>query len=481
MIDQGMAVPYSEPEKEVMSKTGDRCIVATQYQWFLNYGEDEWREFVRQHLSSNGFDCYNPQTQVELDRVVDWLKEWGCSRTQGLGTRLPWDDQFVIESLSDSTIYMAYYAVHHMLSSSIDGSVVGPLGVKPEDFTHDCWEFIYRKGQYPENCAIPHEKLCKLRNEFEYWYPMDLRCSGLDLIRNHLTMCLYNHAAIWADQNMMPKSFFCNGYVELNGEKMAKSTGNFITMKECIQKFGADATRLTVADAGDTLAKANFDERFADQRIKDLITMESWMTKTIKKMMTEDSALDFKDAKEQMDTWDRIFDNQINYSIEMTTQFYDEMKYKQAAKCAFFEMNSAKEEYMSAKGGKINPYVIMRFMEAQMVMLNPIVPHFAQFCWNHHIYPMFSKCQNYGKECKADLTEQPWPVPSAEIDHVIFDQLKYVKEVRSKVNEEHKTATSGGKKKKSQVKMEEVSVDHCVIFVETEYPEWKTKCVEIMR
>lgn len=33
-----------------------------------------------------------------------------------------------------------------------------------------------------------------MRKEFLYWYPMNLRCSGKDLIKNHLTMCLFNHA-----------------------------------------------------------------------------------------------------------------------------------------------------------------------------------------------------------------------------------------------------------------------------------------------
>lgn len=47
--------------------------------------------------------------------TLDWLTGWACSRTCGLGTILPWDDQFVIESLSDSTIYMAYYTVAHLL------------------------------------------------------------------------------------------------------------------------------------------------------------------------------------------------------------------------------------------------------------------------------------------------------------------------------------------------------------------------------
>jgi leucyl-tRNA synthetase len=68
--------------------------------------------------------------------ILDWLKEWGCSRTAGLGTELPWDDQFIVESLSDSTIYMAYYTVAHMLQGGVlDGSQTGPLGVKPEDLT----------------------------------------------------------------------------------------------------------------------------------------------------------------------------------------------------------------------------------------------------------------------------------------------------------------------------------------------------------
>lgn len=130
--------------------------------------------------------------------IIDWLKEWGCTRTQGLGTKLPWDNEFVIESLSDSTIYMAYYTVAGLLQGGVmDGSELGPLGIKAEDLTHQCWDFIFKKGAYPENCAVPEETLAKLRHEFEYWYPMDLRCSGKDLIRNHLTMSLYNHAAIW--------------------------------------------------------------------------------------------------------------------------------------------------------------------------------------------------------------------------------------------------------------------------------------------
>jgi len=48
-----------------------------------------------------------------------------------LGTRLPWDEQWLIESLSDSTIYMAYYTVAHLLQGgNLRGQGESPLGIR---------------------------------------------------------------------------------------------------------------------------------------------------------------------------------------------------------------------------------------------------------------------------------------------------------------------------------------------------------------
>ena len=44
---------------------------------------------------------------------------------------MPWDEQYLIEALSDSTIYMSYYTVCHLLhGGTVDGSQPGPLGIK---------------------------------------------------------------------------------------------------------------------------------------------------------------------------------------------------------------------------------------------------------------------------------------------------------------------------------------------------------------
>lgn len=154
------------------------------------------------------------------------------------------------------------------------------------------WNYIFKKGPYPEGSNIPEESLQKLRREFEYWYPLDMRASGKDLIRNHLTMSLYNHAAIWEDHAYMPRSFFCNGWVLINGKKMSKSEGNFLTVRDSIEKYGVDATRVALADAGDSLDDANFDELVANSAILRLYIFERWIYEELKKHVPSEG-LDF--------------------------------------------------------------------------------------------------------------------------------------------------------------------------------------------
>lgn len=83
----------------------------------------------------NNFYCNSEVLKNDLIYTIDWLKEWGLSRSFGLGTKLPFDKQYLIESLSDSTIYMAFYTIAHFLQGNLDGSEVGILGIKPEDLT----------------------------------------------------------------------------------------------------------------------------------------------------------------------------------------------------------------------------------------------------------------------------------------------------------------------------------------------------------
>ena len=109
--------------------------------------------------------------------------------------------------------------------------------------TQEVWDYIFfAESPLPERTNISKEALKAMRKEFQFWYPVDLRVSGKDLVPNHLTYFLYNHTAIWEDQpDMWPQGIRANGHLLLNGEKMSKSTGNFMTLTEAIDKFSGNS------------------------------------------------------------------------------------------------------------------------------------------------------------------------------------------------------------------------------------------------
>ncbi len=50
MIKAGEASVYFEPENLVVSRLGDECVVALCDQWYIPYGDEEWKKSIREHL-----------------------------------------------------------------------------------------------------------------------------------------------------------------------------------------------------------------------------------------------------------------------------------------------------------------------------------------------------------------------------------------------------------------------------------------------
>ena len=375
MIDAGDAVLYFEPESKVMSRTHDECVVAATDQWYLAYGEESWTTAVRKHvLESGDFDAYDPAALGRYEYVIGWLKEWACTRQFGLGTFLPWDPKWVIESLSDSTIYMAYYTIAHYLQGidNLEGDKSkSPEKIDPAHLTKDVFNYIYRNGAYPDGCQIPQEKLDKMRTEFRYWYPMNLRVSAKDLIPNHLTMALYNHAAIWEDEpGLWPRGYYCNGHVLVDAEKMSKSKGNFLMMNETIDKYTADATRFACADAGDTLDDANFSRETADSAILSLSNEETWINETL-------AANDLRtDGK--LNFMDKVLLNETTRLIEAAGSAFAKMQFRDGLQKGWFEMLLARNDYRAWCQDSDIPMhkdVVRTWAENVVVAICPICPH----------------------------------------------------------------------------------------------------------
>ena len=466
LIKKGEADTYFEPEGLVKNRMGEECVVALVDQWYVKYGTKEYKDFCLNYIKSDKFNAFSPSTLKGFEQVLGWFSNWGLSRTFGLGSRIPWDKKFLIESLSDSTIYMAYYTIANYLHEDIYG-LKPKNGILPEMLTEEVFDYIFLGKEFDfSKTEIPEKILKEMRNSFTYWYPVDLRCSGKDLIGNHLTMSLYNHAVVW-DKNIdyMTKSYFCNGYILVDGEKMSKSKGNFLTVNDLIELYGADASRITLADCGDSLDDANFLREISNLSVNKLYSFENFVKILINEVWNKNK--DFKLIPEKdsklTNLFDKIFDNNINYLIKETKKSYEEMKYKNVLKYAFYEMINIKDQYIlfnTEDYTKLNPILMIKYLKTFFIINNPIIPHFTEYMYITYLNPIFEK---FGmKEEKIEfLCKAKYPDISNEIDMKLFDYNKYLNKViqiirevsAKKVRKKSNISDEDKKNKKIKVKI----------------------------
>ena len=339
LIDSCLAFNYAEPDGNVISRSGDDCVAAHLDQWYLNYGKEEqggdgeWHRQVLDFVKSD-LNTFSAEAKHGFEQNLDWLHEWPCARTYGLGSKVPWDTSYLVESLSDSTIYMSYYTIAHYLHKDIYGKEPGLAALKPEDMTDEVWDYVFARKDDIDPSIVDLEMLKRMRREFEYWYPLDVRVSGKDLIQNHLTFFLYIHIALFK-REYWPQAIRANGHLLLNGEKMSKSTGNFLTLNQAIEKFGADATRIALADAGDGIEDANFEETVANSTILRLFELRKWCEDLTSNAILVGDAEEYvakrKDAKNpdtiqrkgEQGFWDLLFTNELNELVNETRQHYE--------------------------------------------------------------------------------------------------------------------------------------------------------------
>ncbi|KAK6465234.1 cytosolic leucyl tRNA synthetase [Scheffersomyces coipomensis] len=459
LIASGDAFVYNEPEGVVVSRSGDECIVSLEDQWYIDYGEESWKSDALECLAH--MNTFAKETRHGFEAVLDWLKNWAITRNFGLGTRLPWDEKYLVESLSDSTIYMAYYTVDRFFHSDFFGKVKGVYDIKPEQLTHEVFDYIFTRR---ENITtdIPIKQLEVIRREFEYFYPLDTRISGKDLIPNHLTFFLYTHVALFP-KRFWPKGIRINGHLMLNNAKMSKSTGNFMTLEQIVEKFGADASRIALADAGDSVEDANFDEGNANAAVLRLTTLKEWCEDIVKN----------KDSLRTGPTdnfFDQAFENEMAALIEESYEHYSATFYKAALKTGLFDFQTARDYYRDSVSNTIGMHkdLVLKYIETQALLIAPIAPHFAEYIYKEVLGH------------KGSVQTTAFPRASVKASKSIIDALAYVKDLSRSIRESEANVI----KKKKGGKPADVDQDKPVkvtLFVSKSFPEWQDNYIEIVR
>ncbi len=360
---EGIAdVMYDLPEK-VVCRCTTRCIVKVlSDQWFLRYSDPEWKKLA--HEAIDRAKIFPESARAYFHEKIDWLHDWACARRTGLGTPLPWSPGWIVETLSDSTIYMAFYTIiKHIRSHSI----------KAEQLTNEVFDYIFFGEGVPEklteDSGIDVNVLKEMREEFTYWYPVDLRVSAKELVPNHLSFFIFQHTALFP-REYWPKAIGVNGMLSIEGKKMSKSKGNFLTLSNAVNRFGADVTRLTLM-----LGAEDMDD--PDWRVENARSIDSKL-RSFYRFVNELINLKGDSEEKSIDRW---LKSVIQERIKSVTEAIEALKTRTAAEIALFEIWNDIRWYLR-RAEKPNPKTLREIVEVWVRLLAPFTPYLCEEIWH---------------------------------------------------------------------------------------------------
>jgi leucyl-tRNA synthetase len=362
LVESGLGgVMYDIANKPVYCRCGAEIVVKVlEDQWFINYGDRRWKEAARELVS--GMTMVPAEARAQMLATIDWLDKRACARTRGLGTPLPWDRGWVIESLSDSTIYMAFYTVIKKIRR---------LGLRAEQLTEEFWDYVLLgRGDAEEvsrRTGVPASALRAVREEFEYWYPLDSRNSGKDLVPNHLTFFVLHHAAIFP-RDKWPRQIVANGWVLREGEKMSKSRRNVLPLDKAVEMYGPDPLRAALAVSAEVEQDLDFRDAEARRIAQHLASIYSLAQRVI------------QTAEDREPAWpDYWLVSEIARVIDRARDAYERVRIRQAAVDVLYNAKSVFEQYLSMVERPSR--LALEALRAWIVAMEPIVPHLAEELW----------------------------------------------------------------------------------------------------
>jgi leucyl-tRNA synthetase len=417
MKGKGWLSTMFELPQRVVCKCGTRCFVKIlENQWFLNYSDEGWKKTTKELIG--GANVFPPESLSWYFSTIDWLRNWPCARRAGMGTKLPWDKDWIVETLSDSTIYMAFYTINSYIRAG---------KVKTEQLSPEFFDFVFLgKGSAPhvsKSTRIDAKLLATMRNEFLYWYPVNLRNSAKELIPNHLTFFAFHHAALF-EKKLWPKGFSVNGMIQIEGQKMSKSRGVFVTWREALEKYGADALRATLSLAADGMDDADWKVKNAEDMRAKIDSLFPFIERSLNET-----------AKRKPDHLDRWLFSVMRGRIDAVTSSLEEMKIRRALSIAMLDVWNDVKWYVR-RSEKPRQQTLSTVFETWIRLLSPFIPFAAE--------ELNRKMGNKGLISTADWpSNQDFPLDKGAetsellITEVIEDArnlLKIIKETKKRMN-----------------------------------------------
>ncbi|MDZ4256954.1 MAG: class I tRNA ligase family protein, partial [archaeon] len=392
--EKGMGGILYEPSRPAETRAGKQVQVAIlPDQWFIDYSGKQWKETTKRHVEQ--MTIFPPRFRRNIMDAIDWLDHRPCIRKRGLGTPFPFDnpkEEWMIEPLSDSTIYMLFYLAIPLIRES---------GLNIDDLDDVFWDAALLGKELNSS-----DKRCKtaqtIHEQITFWYPNDQRHTAPAHISNHISFFLLTHTLLF-DESYWPKACTFNEMLVRNGVKMSKSKGNVIPLQQAIRDHGADLVRLYMASS------AGF-ERVVDWK-------DTQVPQVKKKLQEIEGVLEAaaSQKEETLSPAQEWLAETLKQRLGEAYAAYDDMEMMLAAQKIFFETLNDIKRFKKVFGEKETP-AVKRVLKEWLVLLTPITPFLGEELWAKSGWKGFASLQ---------ALQKPIGNPSPHMD----DHMNFIEKV----------------------------------------------------
>jgi len=229
--------------------------------------------------------------------------------------------------------------------------------------TFDTW---FSSGQWPfATLGYPNGEL------FKKFYPLDVMETGYDIIFFWVARMIM--LGIFVTGEVPFKNVYLHGIVrDSKGIKMSKSKGNVINPLEILDKYGADALRMSLISG----AGAGSDQNYSESKVIGYRNFANkiWnATRFVKEFESKSS-----DAK-SVGNYEKFMDE----TIKIVTKKIDEYKLNNAAETIYkrFWKNFCDIRIEDAKKGKLSKEQLQFGLQTYLKLLHPFVPFVTEAVW----------------------------------------------------------------------------------------------------
>ncbi|MEM2954371.1 MAG: leucine--tRNA ligase [Candidatus Nanoarchaeia archaeon] len=352
LVSKRLADIFYDLSEEVLCRCGARVFIKKiPDQWFIKYSDKKLKDKTKEYVSK--MTILPESFQKNLPNIIDWFQDRPCARVGNwIGTKLPFDSNWIIEPISDSTLYPMIYVIAKYTNAK---------KIKLEDLTEDFFNYVFLGLGEPKNNIWK-----EIREEFLYWYPLDLNIGGKEHQTVHFPVFIFNHLAILKPEHW-PKGIFSYWWtIGKGGTKISKSKGGAQPISNLLEIYGADALRLFYTHSASPFEDVEWDEDAVYKYQKHLEHL----------FVLFENLTNISNKKSNLDKW---LLSSWNKKLDEVNQNFEIYKFREVANILLFEFVKDLQWYLR-RGGN-NKAIVKKVLKDWLIAISPIVPHVAEELW----------------------------------------------------------------------------------------------------